>query len=345
MRGGKAMENLNITDWSILPQSKFESMQFDSGVITTGFDLESTMIDPDTILCATTGDITIASTPTIVDLGEDVNNLHGVLAELQYISGYDNSIKFTTLTMNVEMLKLALAAADFDSTTGAVKPRMNLKSTDFKTLWWIGALVGGGLVAVKLENVLNTAGLSLGATKDGKGKIELTGSLGDVMKESAHIAVSLARSLADRYGIEPDFYEKKDLHIHAPEGAVPKDGPSAGVTMITTLISALSGIPVRGDVAMTGEITLRGKVLAIGGLREKTMAAYKAGVKTVIVPKDNKGDLDEIDDAVKLGLEFVFAETVEDVLNTALVKQDKRHADIPFRPVKKTVRGSKKASV
>jgi hypothetical protein len=174
MRGGKAMENLNITDWSILPQSKFESMQFDSGVITTGFDLESTMIDPDTILCATTGDITIVSTPTIVDLGEDVNNLHGVLAELQYISGRDNSIKFTTLTMNVEMLKLALAAADFDSTTGAVKPRMNLKSTDFKTLWWIGALVGGGLVAVKLENVLNTAGLSLGATKDGKGKIDMT---------------------------------------------------------------------------------------------------------------------------------------------------------------------------
>ena len=180
---------------------------------------------------------------------------------------------------------------------------------------------------------------------DGKGKIELTGSLGDVMKESAQIAVSLARSLAEKYGIQPDFYEKKDLHIHAPEGAVPKDGPSAGVTMITTLISALSGIPVRGDVAMTGEITLRGKVLAIGGLREKTMAAYKAGIKTVIVPKDNKGDLDEIDDAVKLGLEFVFAETVEDVLNTALVKQDKRHADIPFRPVKKTVRGSKKASV
>ena len=180
---------------------------------------------------------------------------------------------------------------------------------------------------------------------DGKGKIELTGSLGDVMKESAHIAVSLARSLADRYGIEPDFYEKKDLHIHAPEGAVPKDGPSAGVTMITTLISALSGIPVRGDVAMTGEITLRGKVLAIGGLREKTMAAYKAGVKTVIVPKDNKGDLDEIDDAVKLGLEFIFAETVEDVLDAALVRQDKRRSDMPFRPVKKNVRSSKKASV
>ncbi|MBR1392381.1 MAG: endopeptidase La [Ruminococcus sp.] len=181
---------------------------------------------------------------------------------------------------------------------------------------------------------------------DGKGKIELTGSLGDVMKESARIAVSLARKLSDKYGISPDFYEKKDLHIHAPEGAVPKDGPSAGVTMTTALISALSGIPVRGDVAMTGEITLRGKVLPIGGLREKTMAAYKAGMKTVIVPKDNQGDLDEIDDTVKLGLEFVFAETIEDVLETALAQAPKKpRADIPYELVKKPVRRAKKASV
>ncbi len=180
---------------------------------------------------------------------------------------------------------------------------------------------------------------------DGKGKIELTGSLGDVMKESARIAVSLVRSLADKYGIAPDFYEKKDLHIHAPEGAVPKDGPSAGVTMTTALVSALSGIPVRGDVAMTGEITLRGKVLPIGGLREKTMAAYKAGIKTVIVPKDNQGDMDEIDEVVKLGLEFVFAETISDVLDTALVKPEKHRADVPYELVKKPVRKSKKASV
>ena len=181
---------------------------------------------------------------------------------------------------------------------------------------------------------------------DGKGKIELTGSLGDVMKESARIAVSLARKLSDKYGISPDFYEKKDLHIHAPEGAVPKDGPSAGVTMTTALISALSGIPVRADVAMTGEITLRGKVLPIGGLREKTMAAYKAGIKTVIVPKDNQGDLDEIDEVVKLGLEFVFAENIEDVLETALVKSaGKPKADIPYELVKKPVRRAKKASV
>ncbi len=153
---------------------------------------------------------------------------------------------------------------------------------------------------------------------DGKGAIELTGSLGDVMKESAKIAVSYARSVADKYGIDKEFFTKKDIHIHAPEGATPKDGPSAGVTMATALVSALSGIPVRCDVAMTGEITLRGKVLAIGGLREKTMAAYKAGMKTVIIPKENEGDLTEVDDTVKENVEFVLASTIQDVLDVAL---------------------------
>ncbi|MBO5557274.1 endopeptidase La [Ruminococcus sp.] len=155
---------------------------------------------------------------------------------------------------------------------------------------------------------------------DGKGAVELTGSLGDVMKESARIAVSYCRSIADEYGIQKDFHEKKDLHIHAPEGAVPKDGPSAGVTMITALVSALSGIKVRGDLAMTGEITLTGRVLPIGGLREKTMAAYKAGMKTVVVPEKNRGDLDEVEDIVKENVEFVFAKTIDDVLRAALVK-------------------------
>ncbi|MBE6872631.1 MAG: endopeptidase La [Ruminococcus albus] len=155
---------------------------------------------------------------------------------------------------------------------------------------------------------------------DGKGALELTGSLGDVMKESARIAVSYCRSIADKYGIQKDFHEKKDLHIHAPEGAVPKDGPSAGVTMITALVSALSGIKVRGDLAMTGEITLTGRVLPIGGLREKTMAAYKAGMKTVVVPEKNRGDLDEVEDIVKENVEFVFAKTIDDVLRAALVK-------------------------
>lgn len=172
---------------------------------------------------------------------------------------------------------------------------------------------------------------------DGKGKIELTGSLGDVMKESAKIAVSYCRSIADKYGIDHNFYEKKDLHIHAPEGAVPKDGPSAGVTMITALVSALSGIPVRADVAMTGEITLSGKVLPIGGLREKTMAAYKAGIKTVIVPKDNMPDLDDIDDTVKMNLEFVFAEKIQDVLDAALVpNEDNNHFSVEFVPDRRT---------
>lgn len=153
---------------------------------------------------------------------------------------------------------------------------------------------------------------------DGKGSVELTGSLGDVMKESGKLAVSYARLVAGQFGIDPDFYKTKDLHIHAPEGAVPKDGPSAGVTMLTAVISALSGIPVRSDVAMTGEITLHGKVLPIGGLREKTMAAYKAGIRTVIVPKANQPDITEVDPVVRDAITFVYAETMADVLSVAL---------------------------
>lgn len=156
---------------------------------------------------------------------------------------------------------------------------------------------------------------------DGTGKTEVTGSLGDVMKESSKIAVSYVRSIAEKYSIDKEFYKKNDIHIHAPEGAVPKDGPSAGVTMTTALVSALSGIPVRADVAMTGEITLHGKVLAIGGLREKTMAAYKAGIKTVVIPSANKPDLEEVDPVVKDSIQFIYAETITDVLETALVRQ------------------------
>ena len=178
---------------------------------------------------------------------------------------------------------------------------------------------------------------------DGKGRIELTGSLGDVMKESAKIAVSYCRSVADKYGIDKDFYEKKDLHIHAPEGAVPKDGPSAGVTMITGIISALGNIKVRSDVAMTGEITHSGKVLPIGGLREKTMAAYKAGVKTIIVPFANKGDLDDVDDTVKLCCEFVFAKTIQDVLDVALVPNSKNN--VPLELLSKNEPERKKLTV
>lgn len=159
---------------------------------------------------------------------------------------------------------------------------------------------------------------------DGKGTVEATGSLGDVMKESSKLAVSYVRSIADDYGINRNFYKEKDIHIHAPEGATPKDGPSAGVTMTTALVSALSGIPVRCDVAMTGEITLHGKVLPIGGLREKTMAAYKEGLKTVIIPAGNKGDLDDVDDVVKSGISFVFAEKITDVLDAALTEKPEK---------------------
>ncbi|WP_303789524.1 endopeptidase La [Ruminococcus flavefaciens] len=154
----------------------------------------------------------------------------------------------------------------------------------------------------------------------GSGKIEATGSQGDVMKESSKIAVSYVRSIADKYKIDPDFYKENDIHIHAPEGAVPKDGPSAGVTMTTALVSALSGLKVRSDVAMTGEVTLHGKVLPIGGLREKTMAAFKAGIKTVIIPVANKPDLEEVDQVVKDAIKFVYAEDLSDVLDAALIK-------------------------
>ena len=156
------------------------------------------------------------------------------------------------------------------------------------------------------------------AVLDGTGKIELTGSLGDVMKESAKIAHSFVRTLAVEYKIDKDFYKTKDIHIHFPEGAVPKDGPSAGVTMVTAIISALGNYPVRRDVAMTGEITLRGKVLAIGGLKEKTLAAYRAGVKTVLIPEANMRDLDDIDKEAKENLTFIPCSTATDILKNAL---------------------------
>lgn len=161
----------------------------------------------------------------------------------------------------------------------------------------------------------------------GKGNLELTGSLGDVMKESARIAVSYVRTVANKYKISEDFYKEKDIHIHAPEGAVPKDGPSAGVTLTTALVSALSGIPVRSDVAMTGEITLHGKVLPIGGLREKTMAAYKAGIKNIIIPYKNKADLDEVDDIVKASTNFIYASELSEVLDFVLVKEENKYDD------------------
>ncbi len=159
------------------------------------------------------------------------------------------------------------------------------------------------------------------AVVSGTGKVELTGNLGDVMKESAMAAITYIRSRSVVLGVDPEFYKNRDIHIHFPEGAVPKDGPSAGITMTVALISALTGTPVRRDVAMTGEVTLRGRVLPIGGLREKTMAALRAGVKTVIIPLDNEADLEKIDQTVRSKLSFVTAENVDDILDLVLVRK------------------------
>lgn len=167
------------------------------------------------------------------------------------------------------------------------------------------------------------------AVVEGSGKLELTGNLGEVMKESAKAALTYIRSRSLRLGIDPDFYKNKDIHIHFPEGAVPKDGPSAGITVCIALISALTGTPVRSDVAMTGEITLRGRVLPIGGLREKTMAALRAGVHTVIIPADNEADLEEIDQTVRSRLRFVPTDHVDKVMDVALARESAENVICP----------------
>ena len=184
--------------------------------------------------------------------------------------------------------------------------------------------VGGEILPIEVQVLDN-----------GSGKIELTGSLGDVMKESARLAVTYARVHAEEYGIDPARLKDADLHIHAPEGAVPKDGPSAGVTLTTALISSLSGCPVRADVAMTGEITLHGQVLPIGGLREKSMAAYREGIKTVLIPKDNESDLYDVDEEVKKSVTFVPVSNLQQVLERALIRPNKAKKKTASRRNKK----------
>ena len=214
--------------------------------------------------------------------------------------------------------KISVTPENLEEFLGARK----YKETDLSLDNMIGAV--NGLAWTKVGGEIMQIEASI---LEGTGKIELTGSLGDVMKESAKIAVSFVRSRANELGIDPTFYKDKDIHIHAPEGAVPKDGPSAGVTMTTALVSALTNRPVKPDVAMTGEISLRGNVLAIGGLKEKSMAAYKNKMKTVLIPQDNVPDLEKVDEVVKKNIKFIPVSTLDEVLNLALTKPKKSQKD------------------
>ena len=209
-----------------------------------------------------------------------------------------------------EAAKVALKEADVEKMLGKrrFKPETILPNDEvgiINGLAWTA--VGGEIMQLEIASMAGT------------GKIELTGSLGDVMKESAMAAVSYVRANAERLNIDPEFYKKRDIHIHATEAAVPKDGPSAGVTMTVGLVSELTGRPVKRDIAMTGEVTIRGRVLPIGGLKEKSMAAYRGGVKTVFIPKDNVADLDEVDKAVKENVRFVPVSSVNEIIKEALV--------------------------
>ena len=208
-----------------------------------------------------------------------------------------------------DVKQISLTASDLEGFLGPKPYHPDRRETEslvgvVNGLAW--TQVGGEMLQVEVNVV------------PGTGKVELTGNLGDVMKESAKAALSYIRSRAQRLGIDEDFYKTKDIHVHFPEGAVPKDGPSAGITITTAMVSALTNTPVRQDVAMTGEVTLRGRVLPIGGLREKTMAALRNGVKTVLIPADNVSDLEEIDQTVRAALKFVPVEQVDQVLSVVL---------------------------
>ncbi len=236
-----------------------------------------------------------------------VRNLERTIAAVMRKSVYKK------LTEDIE--KITISNKDLEELLGTVKYSDSEKSNKDEVgyvngLAWTS--VGGELLPIEI------------AVMQGTGKIELTGSLGDVMKESARTAVTCIRSHAEELGIDPMFYSTKDIHIHAPEGAVPKDGPSAGITMATALYSALSGKKVKHEVAMTGEITLRGKVLPIGGLNEKSMAAYKNGIKTVIIPKENTRDLSEIDEEVKDNVNFIPVSDIKEVLAVAVLEKTQK---------------------
>jgi len=218
--------------------------------------------------------------------------------------------KCKTFVLNSSNLEDVLGCVRYKNPGVVTKPEVGL----VHGLAW--TQVGGEVLDVEV------------AVVDGTGKLELTGNLGDVMKESAKAAVTYIRSRSSILGIDPSFYSNKDIHIHFPEGAIPKDGPSAGITICVALISALTGIPVRSDVAMTGEISLRGKIMAIGGLKEKTMAAYRNGIKTVIIPEDNEHDLKEIDQTVRKNIEFITTNHVDKILEFVLTEKPKKNNKI-----------------
>ena len=219
-------------------------------------------------------------------------------------------------------LKITINDKNIEEYLGVKRFKRDIKSNKDEVgvctgLAWTS--VGGEILPIEVSAV------------DGTGKIEITGYLGDVMKESAKISITCARRLAKNYNIDKNFYKEKDIHIHAPQGAIPKDGPSAGVTITTTIISELSGLKVKSSVAMTGEITLRGNVLPIGGLKEKAIAAYRYGIETVLIPFDNKADLVEVDDIIKEKVKFIPVKTIEEVLGYALV------ADKEVKPKNKVI--------
>ncbi len=216
----------------------------------------------------------------------------------------EEKIKFVRI--NPGNLKKYLGTPQFRYEMAAQKDEVGIA----RGLAW--TVVGGDTISIEVTPMRGT------------GKLELTGRLGDVMKESARAGISYIRSRVEVFGIDPDFHSNKDLHIHIPEGGTPKDGPSAGITMATAVISALSNIPVRKDVAMTGEITLRGRVLPIGGVKEKVLAAKRAGIKKVLLPKDNEKDMDEIPENIRRKMEFVFVDHMDEVLEHALVQGDKK---------------------
>ena len=259
--------------------------------------------------CGLTGKVTLSQSA-----------LYGIIDGYTREAGVRNLERTITSVLRKCARKIASGEAETVSVTGSmledllgprfVKPdflnRTNAVGIANGLAW---TSVGGETLPIEVQVIDN-----------GSGKITVTGSLGDVMKESAQLAVTWVRVHAQEYGIDPERLKKCDLHIHAPEGAVPKDGPSAGVTLTTALVSCLSGLPVRGDVAMTGEITLHGNVLPIGGLREKSMAAYREGMKTVLIPKDNEPDLYEVDEEVKKNLTFLPMQNLTQVLNAALLK-------------------------